>query len=205
MTLLTPLLLKEARKKLLYRRNNMLNTQFREFLYCISGSLRAGKSLEGALCDSINDLTVMFNKNDLIIKEVELIIKKIKMNIPVEDALSDFAMRTKSEDIINFSEIINICNRTGGDTIQIIKSSAEIIGEKISIKNDIEVLISKKALESKLLLIVPIILIIMLSTTSYDFVQPLYTTYLGRITMTVSIITLYISYALTEKIIAIRI
>ena len=54
-------------------------------------------------------------------------------NIPIEALLSNFAQRSGVEDIENFANVFATCYRKGGNIKEIIKNTAEIIGDKIEI------------------------------------------------------------------------
>ncbi|OGO76583.1 MAG: hypothetical protein A2Y23_05295 [Clostridiales bacterium GWB2_37_7] len=84
--------------------------------------------------------------------------------------------------------------------ISAIKSSTDIISDKIEVLNDIRGILAEKKLEQKILSIMPIILILMLSTSAKDFMRPVFTEIIGRLVMTISITLFVIAYFISEKI-----
>lgn len=206
---LTPiaiLMYKKRVKKINNNNLNEINFQFRELLYSISSSLRAGKSLEMAFKESLNDLKVLYpNSNALIIKEVDKINRKIEMNISIEDALDDFATSYNFEAISSFSDIIKTCRRTGADLITIVKRSSDIISERITIKQEINIIMAQKVFENKILTLLPVILIFVLSISAYDFIKPVYETLFGRFIMSLALIFIFISNEISEKIMDIKV
>lgn len=188
-------------REIIKQRKNELTLQFKELLYALSSSLSAGKSIEMAFKDALKDLKIIYpEQNAYIINEIEYIARKIEMNETIEDALSDFADRAHIEDINNFVDVFLTTRRTGGNIIEIIKNTSTIIRDKLEVKQEIETMIAGKKMEQKVISIMPIFLILMLSTTSHDYMEPVFTTLIGRIVMTLSLILIIIGYIISNKI-----
>lgn len=192
--------------EIIKKRKNLLNLQFRDMLYSLSSSLTAGKSPETAFSDVLKDLKVLYPTDDVyIIKEVEYIIRKLKMNETVESALDDLGKRSKIEDIQNFTEVFKTCKRTGGNLVNVIRNSSDVINEKIEIIEDINTIIAAKKFEHKILSFVPVIMIVILSLTTEDYMAPLFNTILGRTVMTIAIIIMVAGYFISHKIMDIEV
>lgn len=207
--LLTPFSLfypKIKTKEIIKKRKNLLNLQFKDMLYSLSSSLTAGKSPESAFSDVLKDLKVLYPTSDVyIIKEVEYIIRKLNMNETVESALGDLGKRSKIEDIQNFTEVFKTCKRTGGNLVNVIRNSSDVINEKIEIIEDINTIVAAKKFEHKILSFVPIVMIVILTLTTEDYMAPLFNTILGRIVMTVAIIIMVVGYFISNKIMDIKV
>ena len=201
--LLTPLSLLYPRvrtKEIIRKRKAELNLQFREALYSIASSLSAGKSVEIALRDSFLELSIQYPdaETDILI-ELRQINKRIEMNETTEEALADFAARSHLEDIFNFTDIFIICKRTGGNLVQVVKNTAEIISEKIDVKQEINVLLTEKKLEHKVLNLMPVLIVLMLSTSAEEFMTPVFTESLGRAAMTFSLMLFTAAYFISRR------
>lgn len=207
--LVTPLALIYPRirtKEIIKKRKNELNLQFKEALYALSSSLSAGKSIEMAFRDCLGDLAILYPSCDTyIIQELQYIIRRLEMNQTVEEALSDFAQRSHLEDVSNFVDVFITCKRTGGNMIEIIKNTSNVIADKIHIKNDIATMLTEKKFEQKLLNIIPIALILMLSLNAKEYMQPVFNTGIGRIMMTISIVLLGVAYLISKRIMDIEV
>ncbi|WP_432663221.1 type II secretion system F family protein [Wukongibacter baidiensis] len=207
--LLTPLAIlypKLRTREIIRKRKNELNLQFKEALYALSSSLSAGKSIEMAFKDCLKDLIILYPVPDTyIIREFQYIIIKLDMNETVEDALMDFASRAHMEDVSNFVDVFATSKRTGGNIVEIIKNTSKVIADKIHIKNDIETMLAEKKFEQKLLNIIPIGLILILSSNASDYMEPVFNTTFGRAMMTVSIILLGTAYVISKKIMDIEV
>jgi tight adherence protein B len=191
---------------LIKKRKHELKFQFKEAIYALSSSMSAGKSIESSFKDSLNDLRILYpNPNTYIVLEFEYIVRKIEMNETIEEAILDFAKRASIDDITNFANVFITAKRTGGNIIRIIKYTSTVISEKMEIQNEIEVLISNKKFEQKILsLLVPGI-IIYLQISSPTYLDVMYSTIRGRILMTICLILFVISYKIGEKIMDIEV
>jgi tight adherence protein B len=201
--LITPLSMFYPRiriRQIIKKRNTELRLQFKDSLQSLSSSLHAGKSFESAMRSAISDLLIQYETDSYIIREFEIIVRKLESNETVERAFAQFAERSMVEEIISFAEILETCKRTGGNLISAIKSSTDIISDKIEVLNDIGSILAEKKLEQNILTIMPIVLILMLSASAKDFMMPVFTGIIGRIVMTISMILFVVAYFLSEKI-----
>jgi len=199
------LYLKYKRKQLIEKQKNELNLQFKDLLTSLASSLSAGNAIENAFSRALDDLLVLYPSEEVsIIKETRIIIHKLSLNVTVEEAIKDLAIRSGLEDIKNFSDVICICKRTGGNLIEAIKNASGIISDKIEMKQEIETLLSSRKFEQKILNIMPVAMILILSITAKDYINPIFTTIQGRAAMTVCLMLLAGAYVLSNKIMNIR-
>ena len=193
-------------KEIIRKRKTELNLQFREALYSIASSLSAGKSIETALRDAQKELSIQYpDAETYILIELEQINKRIEMNETIEEALADFAARSNLEDIMNFTDVFAICKRTGGNLVEVVKNAAEIISEKIDVKQEINVLLTEKRLEHKVLNLMPVGIVLMLSTSAEEFMAPVFTEPLGRAAMTFSLMLFTAAFLISKKIMDIEV
>jgi tight adherence protein B len=193
-------------KEIINKRKIELNLQFREALYSLASSLSAGKSIEVAFKDAQKELLIQYpNADAYIIIELEQINKRIEMNETIEGALNDFASRSHMEDIMNFTDVFSICKRTGGNLVQVVKNSAEIISEKIDVKQEINILLTEKRLEHKVLNLMPVLIVLMLSASAEEFMAPVFSEPNGRIAMTFSLMLFAAAYFISKKIMDIEV
>ena len=194
------------RRSIIEKRKYEINIQFKDMLYALSSTLSAGKSLEMAFRDILADLEVLYPYPDTpIIREVEYIIRKIDMNETVEEALCDFAERVHLEDVDNFVDVLRICKRTGGNIVEVLKNTSNIINDKIEIKHEIKTLLAQRNLERKVLNLLPPVMVFIISASSYEYIRPVFTTIAGRLVMTIAILLLAAAYFISKKIMDIKV
>ena len=160
-----------------------LNLEFKELMLSISAELSAGYSIENSIRESEKDLDMLFGEKSAILIETEKIITELENGIPIEKALWEFAISSDIEDISCFSDIFGIAKRTGGNMVEIVKSTADKISEKIEVKREIKTMIAAKKMESRIMNIIPLLIIVYFWLTSPGFLDCLYTVS-GHIFMT---------------------
>ena len=116
------------------------------------------------------------------------IVAQMKLHRRLEDLLLEFAAETETDDIRSFAEIIAVAKRTRGDTTQVIENTAQLLQEKIEIRQELEVLLARKKTEQRIMNLMPLLVIGMLATLSPDYVRPLYVTLQGRVIMSVCLL-----------------
>ncbi|MGD9677847.1 MAG: type II secretion system F family protein [Vulcanibacillus sp.] len=193
-------------KELITKRKEELNLQFKQSLYSLSSALLAGKSVENAFKEVVDDLRMLYpNPDTYIIREFEIINRRFENGEPIENAIYDFSRRADIEDIYNFADVFITCKRTGGDLIEVIRRTSNIISNKIETQQEISVLISQKKLEAQILSIAPFVIVATISFSSKDYMEPLYQFGIGSIIMTISLIILIFSYLISKWIMNIKV
>ncbi len=193
-------------RQIIAKRKNQLTLQFKELLYALSSALSVGKSVETGLKDSLQDLRVIYPDPETpILVEIEYILRGIGVNNTIEDMFLQFAERAHLEDIENFVDIFVTCKRTGGDLIEVMRSTSNTIGEKIEVKQEINTTISGKKYEFNFMMVIPVIMVLFLTATSGDYMAPVFDTIVGNLAMTAAIVMFSVSYLVGSKIMQINI
>lgn len=188
-------------KILLEKRKTNLNSQFKDLLYSISSSLSAGKSVERAFIEAPADLKMLYpDENTDIINEVNYIINGLGLNETIENLLYDLSVRSGDEDIESFADVFVSCKRTGGNLIDVVRITSNIISDKIEIKREIATGLAEKKFEQKGMCALMLLMILGLTYMSGDYMDPMFTTIQGRIAMTFALILFVVSYFIGEKI-----
>ena len=112
---------------------------------------------------------------------------------------------TTNTDIQDFALVFSVAKRNGGNMTEIIDRTISVISGKLEVEKEIEVLISAKRLEARIMNMVPFFIIFYISITSPGFFDALYHNVLGICLMAVCMVIYCISYYLSEKIVNISI
>ncbi len=186
------------KKQLINKRKQQLSIEFKEALYSLVVSLRAGRSVEGAFAASLVDMDPIMTP--LIYREWSEIVKQMKVGFTVEDSLEDLGKRSDVEGIQSFARTITICKRTEGDVARVMENTIHLLQERMEIQNELKVLLTKKKTEQKILNLMPLVVIGLLLLMSPDYLSPLYDCLQGQIIMTVCVMLTFLSYILSKKI-----
>jgi len=99
-------------QEIIKNRKNELNLQFKDMLYSLESSISAGRSMETAFLDVAKDLSIIYpDPKTYILVEIDVIIRKLTMNEPIEIILSQLANRSHLEDIQNFADVFYISKK----------------------------------------------------------------------------------------------
>lgn len=173
------------RKELRKKRMEALTVQFKDAILSVASGLNAGLSVENAFAASLEEVNRIYGENSMMSEEIRLMFYKTRMNRTFEEALEDFARRSGLDDVRSFSDVFLAARKSGGELMKIIARSAEIIGEKIRIQEDIITATAAKRMEQKIMSAIPVLIVFYIEFTSPGFFQVLYTTLAGRVIMTV--------------------
>lgn len=188
-------------KEIAYKRQKDISSQFKDMLYSVSSAVNSGASVETAISMAKDDMDKQYaDPNTLIIKELDLMVSRLSFGTNIEDVFKDFADRSKNEDVLTFSNIFEISKRQGGNIMQIIRQTTDVISEKIETKIEIETALSGKKMEQKVLTAMPILLVLFMTNTTNGFMDPVFHTIGGRIASTAALGCILIGYLWSKKI-----
>lgn len=166
------------------RRRRELAGQFRQFLYAVSTSLAAGRSVENALAAAERDMLLIDPAGkSALLRELAGMNGQIRNGLSVERAFARMAERLPLPEAGQFSAGFSLCKQTGGDLIELVRGSAALLGEKIEMQQEMEALTAQKRFEAKAMAVVPFAMIAFLAFGSPDYMAPMYEG-IGRLLMT---------------------
>lgn len=192
------------RKRLLEKRFRNLSIQFKESMMILAASLSAGYSVENALAAGMEELAVLYGRDGLITVEFSSMVQQIRMNRPVEKVLEDFADRSGLEDVQNFAEVFSVAKRSSGDLGSIMRHTAEVIRDKMQVKEEIVTLTASRQFEQRIMNLIPFFLVFYVESSSPGFFDQMYGTGLGRMIMSVCLLAYLAAYGMAKKILAIE-
>jgi len=193
------------RQQKMQQRLVKLRSQFKEGMMVLASSLSAGYSIENALAVSAQELTLLYGEQGYITREFAYMVQQIRTNRPVEQVLGELAQRSGLEDIQSFAEVFGAAKRSGGDLSGIMRHTADVIRDKIQVREEIATLTASRQFEQKVMNLIPFFLVFYIDRSSPGFFHQMYGTVLGRILMTGCLAVYIISCVLAQKILAIEV
>ena len=193
------------RKELINRRKARLLSEFREGISALSSALSAGFSLENSMKESEAEMWMIYGSGSLIAAEFAYINHRVGMNIPVEQAWEEFAERSNEDDVRNFAGVVKVAKRSGGEIVSIIAHTADTIGDKIHIEDEIRTMTAAKRFEQKIMNAIPIGIVLYIEFTSPGFFDSMYASIGGRAIMTACMAVYIAAIYLSGKILDIEI
>lgn len=201
--LIIPYYIRRSREKARKDRRE-LSGQFREALAAIITALKAGYSSENAFAECRREMSFQFGEKAMITTEMERIVRGMENRIPLEKLLVDFAARWEIEEISEFSEVFAIARRSGGNLPEILNRTASLIRDRMEIDTEIDLLLSSRRFEQKIMDSVPFFIIFYLGISTEGFFDVLYHNAAGVVFMTGCLAAYLIAILLSDKIMAIE-
>lgn len=196
-------LYKEEKEKYQRKQAAIMDEQFKEALICLLAALKAGYSIENAFIEAQKDMEYRFGKSNQMVKELMYMNRQVKNSIPIDHLLEDFARKTKSKDIMDFSDVFKIARRSGGDLGKMMERTISIISSRIELRQEINLLVASKKYEQQIMNFVPAGIIMYIRLTNPGYFDALYGNVVGIIIMTIALGIYYFAYRLSEKILMI--
>ena len=179
---------KAAVKRAVAKKERRILDQFKNMIIAMQSALEAGNSMENSLMAAKRDLGKMYSEDAEILIQLQLVEKKLRLNMPFEKALQEMAENLGYEEIKDFVNVITIIKRTGGNAIKVIKDTVEKLVSEIELRQELEVMVAAKKLEQQVMIYMPAFIIIFLRSTNKGFLDPLYGNIVGFSIMTVVLI-----------------
>lgn len=191
-------------EQIIDKQRRKLNLQFRDMLEALNTSLGAGKNVVDSFHSVYDDLKVQYDEGAYILKELEVILSGMANNVDIEDLLYDFGVRSGIEDIVSFANVFKICYRKGGNIKDTIRSTHNILSDKMEINEDIETIVTSNKTEQNIMIMMPVMLIAMIKMMSPDFAAN-FTTVSGILSTTVAIVMFVAAYFVGKAVLNIKV
>ncbi len=199
------LFLKDKKKELARRQRQELGIQFKDMILSVAANQKAGYSVENAFRESYRDMELLYGAKSLICMEIRHIMSGLDNNVVLEKLLYDLGLRSHEPDILQFADVFYIAKRSGGNMTDILTKTASVIEQKTETDKEIQLMISAKKLEQKIMNAVPFLIIFYVSSTSRGFFDVLYYNPAGIVVMTVCLGFYGAAYRLSRRIVEINI
>lgn len=185
-----------------HRRNKRvekLNEQLPEALTIISNALKAGFGLLQALNSASDQLA------HPIATELGRTIHEMNIGSSAEEALLALAERSGSYDLDIVITAILVQRTVGGNLGEILDTVAETMRERIRIRGEIRTLTSQQKLTGVIIGCLPIAIGILFQIMSPGYINPLFTTMLGKIMIGAAVVLETIGILVIQRILKIEV
>ncbi|MBS6734854.1 MAG: type II secretion system F family protein [Clostridiales bacterium] len=187
------------------KKKQQMNYQFGTALQSLETAVRAGYSMENAIRECRKDLQRIYGQENDLVREFLYMEAQMEVGIPVETLFLDLGERSHLEDIRNFGEVFAIAKRTGGDLAGIMEQTSQVLGEKIRVKQEIDVSIAGKKMEQTIMSLVPGAIILYMQISSGSFLDILYHNAAGAGVMTGCLVVYLFGWRMGKKIVDIEV
>lgn len=173
-------------------------------LQALSSSLAVGYSMENAFAETLAEMRALHGTEHRVVKELEAMVQKIRRRTPMEEAVEAFAAETGLIDACQLARVLSIGRQMGGDMEAALRQTADTISGKIEVQEEIRTMLTRLKLEMNLMRVLPILLLIYMRATS-DFLEPLFTTLPGKLTLFAGAVVYLAAWYLAGRIVKIEV
>ena len=179
--------------------------QFKDMILSVAANQRAGYSIENAFRESYRDMEMLYGAKGLICMEIKHIMVGLDNNVVLEKLLYELGRRSHEPDIMQFADIFFIAKISGGNMPDILAKTASVIEQKMETDREIQLMVSAKKMEQKIMNAVPFLIMFYVSSTSKGFFDVLYHNLAGIVIMTVCLGFYGAAYRLSRRIVEIEV
>jgi len=179
--------------------------QFKDGMQIMASTLNIGYSVENAVIEATKDLKRLYPNDSRIIREFKQIIHQLEINISIEQAFNNFLGRVEQEDVENFVAVFSVAKRMGGESIEVLKTTAHTISEKIEVEKEIQTMLGAKELEFNIMSLIPFGIILYMRMTFSDFMGVLYGNILGIGIMSSCLVIYFFAFMMGRRLIKIEV
>jgi len=181
------------------RRLKKFGAQLSDALELVARALRAGHSLAAGMHVVAEEMP------SPIADEFSRVFEEQNLGIPIEESLKSMCDRVPNLDLRFFVTSVGIQRQTGGDLAEILDKIGYVVRERFRILGQVKALTGEGRLSGIVLIALPFALFAFMLNAKPDYVEPLWTTDLGK-KMSIAAIIAQVLGALTiRKIVNIKV
>lgn len=191
---------RKEKKALFHKKREEIRQQFKEMLLLAVTGQKAGYSVENAFLKSYEDMEALYGSDSSICR----ILREIKAGLSNNRKLSELWKRIGEEcaveEIREFASVFDIAKESSGEMGAVMERTVRIIVNRAETQKEIEVLLSAKKLEQKIMNVMPFALMVYISATSPGYFEGFYHNLPGIFIMTICLLLYLGAYLMGEKI-----
>ena len=138
----------------------LFEEQLGQAMPLIASNLRTGASIAQSVAP------VAEHMDEPLKSEFAILERDLRNGRPIDQALDDMAMRTKSSNLRLYSTAVSVSQQTGGSLSEITERVGEAIRAKVKAKRSAEAKTSSARFEAKIVGFAPIVMLVLMSVAS---------------------------------------
>ena len=183
----------------LERKRKQFGEQLPDNLQVLASALRAGHSFVGALSVVVDDA------DEPSKSEFRRVVADEQLGVQLEDAIRSIVRRMDNEDLEQVALVAALQRRTGGNMAEVLERVTETIRERFELRRLVQTLTAQGRMSRWIVSALPVGLLLALWAINHDYIQPLFTTSVGRIALTVATAMLIAGSLVIKRIVDIKV
>lgn len=171
---LTPIVLSFVIRSRVRRQRRRFGDQLADHLAVVGSSLRAGYSFPAAMAAGLDDAP------DPVRREFARAVSDERLGAPLDEALEAIARRMDNRDVDQVALLALLQREAGADAAEMLDGVVTTIRERQELQRTVRTLTAQGRLSRTILTALPVVVLLGMTATNPDYVDPLYDTGLGR-------------------------
>lgn len=186
--------------ELLLKKKVETREQFKELMLLVSTGQKAGYSAENAFLSAYQDMRVLYGEDSNICKMLRILRTGRENNVDFSVLWHQMGSEADIPEIQEFASVYEISGKSSGNMASVMEKTAGIIVRKMETEKEIEVLLSARKLEQKIMNSMPFLIMFYINITSPGYFDRLYHSFIGVAVMTLCLVIYLGAYILSRKI-----
>lgn len=191
-----PILYAKQRKR---KRILRFEQQFPDALDMLTGALRAGMALTGAI------QVVADESPDPVATEFRILFEENRLGLDLKVALKKLSQRVDSQELHLFVTAVILQRETGGNLAEVLQGTAAIIRDRFRILGDVRTMTAQAKLSGLVLMVLPAVLTVVIYILSPTYFQSLLTDPIGPLFIVGAVVLQVIGVITMRRIIDIKV
>lgn len=176
------------------RRRKKFVEQLADMAQMMGNSMRAGFSIMQSM-----ELVGQESEKPASV-EFERVVTEVRLGLTIDAALDHMLQRMPSEDLELMVIAINVQRVVGGNLAEILIIISNTIRERVRFQRDLQALTAQARYSSYIITLLPITVAVIINFIDQPYESTLYTSTLGYVMLSVSVIMLSIGFFILRKI-----
>ena len=181
------------------RQRRHFGEQLADHLAVVGGAMRAGHGLPAALASVIEDAPQPSRR------EWERVVADERLGAPLEDATEALARRMRNRDVEQVALLARLHRESGADAAEMLDRVVETVREREELRGTVRTLTAQGRLSRWILSVLPLVVLMVMTVTSRDYVDPLYNTGLGNVLLALAAVMVVSGSLVIKRIVNFKI
>lgn len=186
-------------KLLQTRELEQFDNQMVDITYAMKNSLKAGMTLQQAMTLIATEFTPP------AADEFRIALREIQLGASIEEALKHMDERLNNADFRLMVNAIEILRQTGGNMVETFENITETLKSRKRVEGKIKTLTAQGRMQAIILCAMPFFMAGMLYFMNRPYIEPLFTTVLGNVLLTIVLLLVSTGWIIIQKIITIEV
>lgn len=182
-----------------YREIEQFDDQMIDIAYAMRNSLKAGMTLQQSLQLIATEFRPPASEQFAIAS------REVQLGSSVEDALRHVEQRMPNQELKVVVTAVEILRQTGGNMVETFDLLVDTLKSRKRVEGKIKALTAQGRMSAIILCSMPFVMALMLYFLNRPYIQPLFTTILGNIILTVVLLLVTTGWVLIKKVITIEV